>query len=203
MHGDQQHWDRVYAARASSELGWYEPRPSTLRFVIEHSPPGGAVIDVGGGDSRLVDALLDLGDRDVTVLDLSGFALGRARGRLGDLADRVTWIVGDVTTFRPDRTWDLWHDRAVFHFLVDESDRAAYREVALAAVGEGGRMVVATFAPDGPERCAGLPVARYDAETLAAEFAPELRLVDSSRVTAGDPDGDRRPYVVVVLQRTA
>ncbi|MDH3293514.1 MAG: class I SAM-dependent methyltransferase [Acidimicrobiia bacterium] len=196
------HWEAVYSGRATEDLGWYEPRPSTLDLVLRFSAPTDAVIDVGGGDSRLVDELLHAGYEQITVLDLSQTALDRARSRLGPASGNVSWIRGDVTGWTPPRRWDLWHDRAVFHFLVKDQDRSAYMAAALQSLSAGGKMIVATFAPDGPEQCAGLPVERYDAKGLAAVFAPEFRLVEHHRLQAGPTGiGDTRPYVAAVLER--
>ena len=196
----ESHWDAVYRNRASEELGWYEPKPSTLELVRRHSRPSDPVIDVGAGDSRLVDELLRAGYDDLTMLDLSETALDRARSRLGP-DGRVRWIHADVTSWTPPRTWSLWHDRAVFHFLVTEEDRAAYASAARQAVSGEGKLIVATFAPDGPERCAGLPVERYDATTLAAALGPGFRSVEHREVRAGpEAVGDERPYVVVVFE---
>ena len=195
------HWDAVYRGGATEDLGWYEPRPSTLDLVLRFSEPADAVIDVGAGDGRLVDELLHVGYEQITVLDLSETALERARSRLGPVAGNVSWIHADVTVWTPRRRWDLWHDRAVFHFLVHDDDRQAYKAAALASLSAGGRMIVATFSPDGPEHCAGLPVQRYDAEALAAVFAPEFRLIEHHRLHASATGvGDTRPYIAVVLE---
>jgi SAM-dependent methyltransferase len=200
----EDHWDSVYAGSPTDELGWYEPEASTLGLVIAHSTPDDSVIDVGGGDSRLVAALLDRGYGDLTVLDLSGVALERAGRRLGARALSVDWIHADVTGFAPERTWDVWHDRAVFHFLVTEAQRDAYREAAVRAIAPSGRLVVATFSVEGPEQCAGLPVSRYDVDTLPAAFAPEFEPVTVGPITSGrSPEGDQRPYVGAVLTRVA
>jgi len=197
---DQAHWDEVYARGPTEDLGWYEPEPSTLGLVTAHSTPDDSVIDVGGGDNRLVDALLGLGYGDVTVLDLSEVALGRARARLGVDARAVDFLHADVTEFAPGRTWDLWHDRAVFHFLVTEARREAYRSAALRAIAPAGRLVVATFSSEGPDQCAGLPVCRYDLDSLPAAFAPEFAPVGVGRLAPGrSAGGDRRPYVAAVL----
>jgi ubiquinone/menaquinone biosynthesis C-methylase UbiE len=198
----EQHWNAVYERRPTEELGWYEPEPSTLELVTAHSTPDDSVIDVGGGDSGLVGALLDRGYGDVSVLDLSDLALERARTRLGARAPSVEWILADVTGFEPERTWDLWHDRAVFHFLVADEERDAYRSAARRAIAPGGRLVVATFSSEGPEQCAGLPVRLYEVDTLAAAFAPAFEVVTAGRLAPGrSPDGDQRPYVGAVLDR--
>ncbi|HKJ87557.1 MAG TPA: class I SAM-dependent methyltransferase, partial [Gammaproteobacteria bacterium] len=159
----KQHWEDVYSRRSPEEVSWYQDRPDlSLKLMgeadISLDTP---ILDAGGGASNLVDHLLDGGYTDVTVLDLSATALEHARRRLGERAARVSWIEGDVTAFRPERAYGLWHDRAVFHFLTDPSDRAAYGEVLHRALPVGGRAVIATFGPDGPEKCSGLPVVRY------------------------------------------
>lgn len=196
------HWEAVYRGRATEDLGWYEPRPSTLDLVLRFSDPADAVVDIGAGDSRLPDELLEAGYQRLTVLDLSETALGRARSRLGSAAERVTWVCADVTRWTPPRRSDLWHDRAVFHFLIDEEHQRAYKATALQTLPVGGKLILATFAPDGPEQCAGLAVKRYDADELAAVFAPEFRLVEDQRLPANETDvGDSRPYIAVVLER--
>ena len=197
------HWDGVYGRGPTEELGWYEPGPSTLALVIDNADPHDSVIDVGGGDSRLVDALVDRGHRDITVLDLSEVALDRARRRLGARADGVDWIRADVTDFLPTRTWDLWHDRAVFHFLTTDEQRTAYRNAAARAVAPRGRLVIATFGPDGPEQCAGLPVCRYDLDSLPAALAPDFEALTVAPLAPGPwEEGDHRPYIGAVLTRT-
>ncbi|MFN3215832.1 MAG: class I SAM-dependent methyltransferase [Acidimicrobiales bacterium] len=196
------HWDAVYAARATEDLGWYEPRPSTLGLVLRFSEPSDAVIDIGSGDSRTADELVHAGYADITILDLSRTALDRVRSRLGPAAREVTSIEADVTLWQPPRHWDLWHDRAVFHFLVDADGRDAYKATALRALAGDGRLVIATFAVDGPEQCADLPVERYDHESLAAFFEPEFRLVEHRDMRAEPAGaGDTRPYVAAVLER--
>lgn len=196
------HWESVYSARPSDELGWFEPVPSTLPLVLAHSEPGDGVVDIGGGDSRLVDELIDRGYADLTVVDLSATALARARARLGERAAPVAWLHQDLTDFEPTRTWDLWHDRAVFHFLTTPAQRNAYRYAAARAVRTGGVIVVATFAPDGPESCAGLPVNRYDTHQLVDEFGTDFDAVTAQRLPPNPIGiGDRRPYVAAVLRR--
>lgn len=201
MMGSEEHWDSIYRTRVTEDLGWYEPRPSTLALVQRFSSPSDPVIDIGGGDSRMVDELTRAGYRDLTVLDLSNSALTRARSRLGSAGRSVSWIRTDVTRWEPTRTWALWHDRAVFHFLTAEEDRRAYVGIASGALAPGGHLVVATFALDGPDQCAGLPVERYDAEGLAAAFGPGFRLVEHTTELRQDTGvGDSRPYVGVVMQ---
>lgn len=197
----QAHWDSVYATEHFDGLGWYEPTPSTLGLVTAYSAPGDSVIDVGGGTSPLTMELARLGYRDLTVLDISERALGASRNALGEHVEVVRWIRTDVTSYRPDRRWRLWHDRAVFHFLVDREDREAYRSVAASAVEPGGMLIVATFAPEGPEKCAGLEVRRYDVSALAGEFAPDFDLVEGRRLIPIEATGDQRAYIGVALRR--
>ncbi|MBF0335095.1 MAG: class I SAM-dependent methyltransferase [Alphaproteobacteria bacterium] len=175
------HWQDVYAGKAETEVSWFQPRPAVSLDFIAHGGfgPEARIVDVGGGASTLVDALLDQGFRDLTVLDIAPAALDRAKARLGGRAAGVDWVAADVGAWRPSAAFDLWHDRAVFHFLTDEDDRRAYRATLAAALRPGGQAILATFAPDGPERCSGLPVRRWSADELAAEFAPHFTLAES------------------------
>ncbi len=200
--GSEEHWETVYRTKTSEGLGWYEPKPSTLDLVRRFSLPSDSIIDVGAGDSRLADELLQAGYDDITMLDLSETALDRARSRLGSAARRVTWIQADVTSWTPTRRWSLWHDRAVFHFLISDEDRQAYKTASLQSLTADGKLIVAAFTLEGPEQCAGLPVERYDAHRLAAVFDPEFRSIEHQELQARKTNvGDQRPYVAVVLQR--
>jgi SAM-dependent methyltransferase len=201
------HWDRVYGAREEAALTWFEEVPArSLALIRTHARPGEGVIDVGGGASRLVDHLLADGIGPVTVLDLSGAALAASRDRLGAVANRVDWRVGDVTRFVPDRTWGVWHDRAVFHFLTDPEARSAYGRAMAAAVVPGGIAIIATFSPDGPETCSGLPVQRWSPEALAAEvarIAPGAFLPVSAEAHVHvTPKGNRQAFQTSALRRT-
>jgi len=175
------HWQNVYATKGEAEVSWFQDSPTISLAMIRtaNSDHGAAIIDVGGGASRLVDALLQDGYRDVAVLDLSANALDAARKRIGPAASKVDWIVADATTWRPAKTYDVWHDRAAFHFLTDPQDRAAYVERLQSAVAPGGQVIIATFALDGPEKCSGLPVQRHDSASLAAELGPDFELVET------------------------
>jgi rhodanese-related sulfurtransferase/SAM-dependent methyltransferase len=197
------HWDDVFRTRDSSEVSWFQAEPTTSLELISAAgiEPTAAVVDVGGGASVLVDRLVARGHRAVTVLDVSGEALERARVRLGDDAAKVRWITHDVLTWRPPRRYGLWHDRALFHFLVGAPERAAYRAVLHAALGPGGHVVVGTFAADGPEMCSGLPTARYSPAELAAAFGPELDVVVERREEHHTPTGTVQPITWLLLRK--
>lgn len=189
MDGDRSgHWEAVYSTRGEGDVSWFQPDPAASLAMIAAAgaTPASSVIDIGGGASRLVDRLLALGHGDVTVLDLSAAALATVRHRLGPAGDFLQGIVADVTTWQPPRRYDVWHDRAAFHFLTDASERAAYVAALKAALPPGGHAVIATFAIDGPERCSGLPVKRYDGESLALVLGDDfarLETVAHSHVT--------------------
>lgn len=181
-HADRkQHWEDVYGRKAEDEVSWFQAVPLASLELVQRSGirKDAAIIDVGGGESRLVDRLIADGYSDITVLDLSARAIEHTKLRLGSASDRVDWIVADITKWGPSRRYRLWHDRAVLHFLTEPSDRTAYLKALLAAVEPGGHAIISTFALDGPERCSGLPVVRYSGETLAAELGPELRLEET------------------------
>lgn len=175
----QTHWQNVYTTKGEKEVSWFQERPEiSLEFIAATGAgPDSAIIDIGGGASRLVDALLDDGYRKLTVLDLSAAALAASRERLGPRGEMVTWVTADVTTWRPSERYDVWHDRAAFHFLTDENDRLAYVSCLETALREGGQAIIGTFALNGPERCSGLPVMRYDSGSLAATLGPKFRLL--------------------------
>ena len=183
------HWDHVYASKGEVEVSWYQDSPATSLEMIRAANPNhdAAIIDIGGGASRLVDALLQDGYRDVAVLDLSANALDAAKKRNGGAASMVDWIVADATSWQPAKTYDVWHDRAAFHFLTDPRDRAAYVQRLRSALATDGHVIIATFAPDGPEKCSGLPVQRHDSASLAAELGPEFALIETRSETHHTP----------------
>jgi trans-aconitate methyltransferase len=183
------HWDQVYATKGEAEVSWYQDSPAISLAMIRTagSDRDTAIVDIGGGASRLVDALLQDGYGDLAVLDLSANALEAARKRIGPAASTVDWIVADATTWHPTKTYDVWHDRAAFHFLTDPRDRAAYVERLRSALAPGGQVIIGTFAPDGPEKCSSLPVQRHDSTSLAAELGPEFELVETRSETHRTP----------------
>lgn len=203
MTSDKSHWEAIYAARPSDELSWYERDPvRSVQLISELGLTSEAsVIDVGAGDSTLVDALLQQGLGHVTVLDLSAVALTRAQARLGTRAQQVTWIEGDVTRVQlPRHCYDVWHDRAVFHFLTSRDERERYIAAVSNALRPGGSLVIATFAPDGPRQCSGLDTVRFTPETLALEFGDAFELVRGFTAVHHAPSGGAQHFTHAVLR---
>ena len=194
-----QHWDDVFRTRKPDSVSWYQDNPATSLRLVEHAP--GSVIDVGAGTSTLVDRLLDAGRTDITVLDVSEAALALTRGRLGDAADRVTFEFADVANWKPARQYDVWHDRAAFHFLTDPAHHRRYVEVVTDAVATNGILVLGTFAQDGPTRCSGLPTARYGATDLATLFSARFTLEHHEREAHRTPSGATQEFTWVTLRR--
>jgi trans-aconitate methyltransferase len=192
----KQHWETVYSNKAAEETSWYQPVPRLSLSMIANTGFGrdAALVDIGGGASRLVDHLLDQGYRDLTVLDISSAALANAARRLGDKAGLVTWIEADVTTFSPPRQFDLWHDRAAFHFLTEAGDRQKYLEVLQKALVPGGQAILATFAPGGPAKCSGLDIVQYDAKRLGGELGPEFVLMEQQEERHVTPSGGEQLF---------
>jgi SAM-dependent methyltransferase len=184
------HWQQVYQTKADDAVSWFEASPDTSLDLLDAAglTQNDAVIDIGGGASRLVDALVARGQAHVSVLDLSAAALDVARTRLGDAAS-VDWIVSDVLAWQPSRRYRFWHDRAAFHFLTDPADQADYVDVLGRALEPGGTATIGTFAPDGPEKCSGLPVARHDAESLSRILGDGFALIDQRRHAHATPWG--------------
>jgi SAM-dependent methyltransferase len=198
MNLTRAHWDKVYTEKSPTEVSWYQEHCALSLGLIERASASRetAIIDVGGGASSLVDDLLDARYEEMTVLDLSGEALQAARERLGDRAGRVSWIEADITEVElPEGQFDVWHDRAVFHFLTEKEDRARYVEAVRRAVRPGGHVIVATFGPEGPHRCSGLPVVRYGPERLHAEFGAPFLLVDHASEEHRTPFGTVQQFI--------
>mgnify|MGYP000969847214 CR=1 FL=1 len=196
-------WDNLHRTRVATEMSWYQPLPATSLELIQASEltPQTPIVDVGSGASTLVDALLDRGFQDITLLDIADAAFAPTRARLGARAERITFVASDVTRWTPTRNYGLWHDRAVFHFLTDAGDRAAYKEVLRAALARGATAIVATFALDGPEKCSGLPIVRYSIDTLAAELRGVLRLREHRHELHRTPSGGTQSFVFGAFSR--
>lgn len=196
------HWENVYTTKDATEVSWYEDTPGLSLELLRDAGlvRTMSVIDVGGGASKLVDALLSDEQSHLSVLDLSAAALETAKSRLAD-ANKVHWFVSDVTTWVPDRQYDLWHDRAAFHFLTSAVDQQAYVQVLSKALKPGGQAVIGTFAPDGPEKCSGLAIARYDAETLQSVLGKDFRLTATRRHEHATPWGAVQKFQFSTFQR--
>lgn len=202
---NRSHWDAIYRQKSADEVSWYQPHLATSLRLIEVAAPDRqtAIIDVGGGEATLVDDLLARGYRDLTVLDISPAALEAAKRRLGEAAERVIWRVEDITrAILPARRYGLWHDRAVFHFLVTAEPRAAYVRQLHRSLVSGGHLVIATFGPEGPTRCSGLDVVRYDATSLAAQLGPDFELMSQQLETHHTPGGKPQSFLYAHFRRS-
>ena len=192
------HWEKVYTTKAPDQVSWYRPHLETSLAPIEKSAlsHNDAIIDVGGGESTLVDDLLARGFQNITVLDVSQVAIDVTRKRLGQLADRVHWLVADITqTELESSVYNVWHDRAVFHFLTTPQQRVAYIRQVIHSVKPGGYVIVGTFGPDGPTKCSGLEVVRYDTESLHDQFGSGFKLIDSSKELHNTPFGTAQQFL--------
>jgi 2-polyprenyl-3-methyl-5-hydroxy-6-metoxy-1,4-benzoquinol methylase len=197
------HWQNVYREKAENQVSWFQETPAVSLELIEAVDPkfDSAVVDIGGGASRLVDVLVREGYRDLSVLDVSENAIAMAKARLGEPAEMVKWIVADVTQWEPTRRYDLWHDRAAFHFLTEAPERTAYVECLADALRPGGHAIIATFAMEGPERCSGLPVVRYDAARLSATLGNAFAFVETRRHDHRTPLGGVQRFQFSVFRR--
>ena len=195
----QQHWEDVYGAKASDQVSWFRPHLETSLALIEHAAHGNqtaTIVDVGGGASTLVDDLLARGYRNLTVLDISQAALDVARSRLGERGESVQWLRADVTQAQlPMASVDVWHDRAVFHFLTSAEQRLGYVRTVTSALKPGGHVVIGTFGPAGPTKCSGLDVVRYDSEALSREFGEKFRLIESAIEMHTTPSGASQQFL--------
>jgi ubiquinone/menaquinone biosynthesis C-methylase UbiE len=187
----KKHWETIYQTRKLEEVSWFQPTPETsLKFFSAfHIPATAKIIDIGGGDSLLVDHLLDLGYQDVTVLDIAAAALDRAKKRLGDRASQVKWIVADAATFKPTERYDFWHDRAAFHFLTDEAEIENYLDTVQKSIQPEGIVVIGTFSEQGPEKCSGITIKQYSENAMTARLAKyfeKIRCITVDHITPSD-----------------
>lgn len=197
------HWENVYSTKSADAVSWFQPHASRSLAIIQQFLPDTTtnILDVGGGASTLVDDLLELNYSNLSVLDLSSNALNVAKNRLGDAARKVSWLEGDVTQLSlPRHSIDLWHDRAVFHFLTDKNDRQRYVDAVLSTVKPGGYVIVATFAEGGPEKCSGLPVRRYSAGGLHAEFGSPFKMLGHEQEIHQTPFNTSQTFVYCYCQ---
>jgi SAM-dependent methyltransferase len=203
MDAERAHWDKVYETKADTAVSWYQPHSAlSLNLITRASPdPKASVIDVGGGASTLIDDLLAQDFADVTVLDISGAALDRSKARLGKDADKVGWIVADATRWTPTRTWDIWHDRAAFHFLTDRASQKAYIAALTAGTRPGATVIVSTFGLDGPEKCSGLTVERYSPGALADRLGSDFALTAEETDIHKTPWGTEQRFSYTVFKR--
>lgn len=194
----QAHWERVYGTNAPTEVSWFRPHLETSLALVERvaDDRSASIIDVGGGESTFVDDLIHRGYCNVTVMDISQTAIEHTRKRLDSASEQVAWLVADITRAGlPAHSYDVWHDRAVFHFLTEPEQRLAYVRQVASAVKPGGHVIVGTFGPEGPGKCSGLDVMRYDADSLHAEFGTHFRLIESSRELHDTPFGTTQQFL--------
>jgi SAM-dependent methyltransferase len=203
MFDTKKHWENIYTEKKPTEVSWYQPNPGmSLKLIGETGVlKESRIIDVGGGASLLVDRLLDQGFKHVSVLDISEKALQQSRQRLGPLAEKVNWIVADITVFAPDLTYGLWHDRAVFHFLTEKSDREKYAACAAKAIPPGGYLILAAFAKDGPNQCSNLTVRQYDAGLVREEFGAGFEIAREEAETHQTPWGKGQRFNYYLLRK--
>jgi SAM-dependent methyltransferase len=199
----QEHWDQIYRTNAPDQVSWYSPHLRASLELIERASVSrtAAIVDIGGGESTLVDDLLARGYQDITVLDLSQAAIDANKERLGSKAERIHWLAADITKIELKvSSLDVWHDRAVFHFLTASNERAAYVRQVAKALRPGGHIIIGTFGPEGPVRCSGLDVVRYDAASLHDEFGKRFRLVESTKQLHHTPFGNNPAVPLLLLQ---
>ena len=193
----KKHWNLIYESKDLQETSWFQPTPSdSLRFIEElNLQKSASIIDVGGGESLLVDHLLELGYSDISVLDVSAVAISKAKQRLGSRSKDINWIISDVLSFHPTRTYDLWHDRATFHFLTNESEIAKYIELAAKAIAQNGFLIIGTFSEHGPDRCSGLQVKQYSEIGLDLNFSNSFEKIHCDTVDHLTPSGELQSFV--------
>ena len=203
MIDNPSYWNKVYETKGEADVSWFQKSPEpSLEFIRRYAPDrSAAIIDIGGGASRLVDYLWVDGFRNLTVLDLSSEAIAIARHRIGNHGDSIKWIVSDATTWHPDDIYDLWHDRAVFHFLTESDDQSAYIRNLKRALKIGGYLVIGTFALDGPEKCSGLPVMRHSSQTLQNLLGSEFELIESRKHDHQTPFQSIQSFQYCVFKR--
>ena len=197
----KEHWENIYSTKGMQEVSWFQQVPETSLALIQKVAPAkdAAIIDVGGGDGFLADNLLELGYTNITVLDISENAINRAKARIGKLAEKVKWIVSDITKFVPEQQYAVWHDRAVFHFLTKEKDINSYKELVSSAV--SAYFVIATFSNEGPNKCSGLEICKYSELDLKKQFEEAFSVVDSFKENHSTPFETIQNFTFSVFQK--
>ena len=197
----KEHWENIYATKGMQEVSWFQKVPTTSLELINQVAKNkqDAIIDIGGGDGFLVDNLLELGYTDITVLDISKNAIDRAKKRLGKLAEKVKWIVADITEFVPNKEYVIWHDRAVFHFLTEQQDKENYRKLLNTAV--SGYFILATFSDQGPNKCSGLEICNYAKQDIQAFFSFHFTIIRSFKYNHLTPFGTYQNFIFSVFNK--
>jgi SAM-dependent methyltransferase len=200
-----EHWEKIYKEKSPLDVSWYQTKPFVSLSIINNLPMGKDenIIDVGGGASTFVDCLVEEGFKNISVLDLSSNALTLAKSRLGEKSKLVNWQIDDITQFTPTKQYSLWHDRAVFHFLTEKSDREKYKEVLASAVKVGGYVIIAAFSIGGPTKCSGLDIVQYDAEKIKQEFESHFKLINEKSETHITPAGREQLFGYYVFSKKA
>ena len=199
----KEHWENIYANKQMNEVSWFQQEPTTSLALIQENTQSkdDAIIDIGGGDGFLVDNLLELGYTNITVLDISANAINKVKERLGINADKVKWIISDITEFIPTEQYDIWHDRAVFHFLTQQKDIEYYKVLANENISANGYFILATFADDGPERCSGLQVCKYSEKDMENSFSTGFRMKESFKYKHLTPFGTIQNFTFSVFRK--
>lgn len=202
MNSKQSHWENIYTHKSPQEVSWTQGKPLlTLSWIESLALPKNApIIDVGGGESHLVDYLIDMGYSDLTVLDISQAALKRSQERLGSKANLVQWIQADLTTFQPNKKYSLWHDRAVFHFLTQKEDINTYTNMVSTAVDQ--YLLMSTFSKEGPLKCSGLPITQYDIESISSNFSAAFELLQQDQELHTTPFDSTQAFIYALFKKT-
>ena len=202
MNNKQAHWENIYTHKSPQEVSWTQKKPALSLSWIQslHLPKDSPIIDIGGGESLLVDHLIDMGYSDLTVLDISQAALNKSQERLGSKAKLVQWIQADIITFQPKKKYTLWHDRAVFHFLTQKEDIATYTKMVSTAVDQ--YLLMSTFSKEGPLKCSGLPITQYDAESILANFSAAFELIQQDLEVHTTPFDTTQAFIYALFKKT-
>lgn len=200
----KQHWDKIYASKELEETSWYQQFPSASLHMIAalKLAKSASIIDIGGGESLFVDHLLTMGFEDISVLDISEAAIEKAKLRLGSQSKQVNWIISDVISFEPERQYELWHDRATFHFLIDKADISRYIEITAKAIKKDGFLTIGTFSEEGPDRCSGLEIKQYSENSLVQLFSNDFEMIRCFQTDHQTPSGELQNFVFCSFRKS-